>query len=147
VSNTRRATGVPAALTRDGTAVPPSPDVEEHSLAQVIGEAVALHVSRVLAPVLGGVAQLQTMPACVICVQERKQAERAWLTAVANAQRAAEPEPGAPEPPVVLPAVTWVPLGQPGAVLPVCYGHFPDGPQVRATGLVNAAGAPIIARN
>ena len=143
MSNTRHAAGVPAAF---AAKVPPSADVQEKTLAEVIGEAVALHVSTILGPALARVAELQAQPACVICVQARRQAEHDWQVAAANAAAAAEPVP-APVLPEIALAVTWVPLGQPAQVVPVCYPHFPSGPAVRATGLVNAAGQPIVARN
>lgn len=78
--NSRRPTGLPAALARDGVAVPSSPDVEEHSLAQVIGEAVALH----LAPMIARMRPAR--PGCIVCAAKVKVAER-------NARAAAEPVP------------------------------------------------------
>jgi hypothetical protein len=144
VSNTRHAAGVPAAF---APKVPPSADVQEKTLAEVIGESVALHLGQLLGPQLAAIRQLQAMPACVICTQTRKQAEHAYQVALANAGRAAEPVPGAPVLPEIALAVTWVPLGQPPQAVPVCYPHFPDGPQVRAVGLVDAQGNQILARN
>lgn len=142
MSNTRRANGVPAAFSATGQHVPESPDVAEANLANVIGQAVAMHLAQLL-------AQQQAQSACVLCVQNRKQAEQAYQVAVDNAAAAAEPQPPLPPEPPVMPAVTWVPLGQPGQpgnVLPVCYAHFPSGPQVRSTGLVDASGNAILAR-
>lgn len=133
MSNVRRPLPghIPAAFARDGQEVPPSTDVAEANLANVIGEAVALHLANVLGPML---QQMPWHPACVLCVQARKQAEQA------------EGE----EPPGIAQAVTWMPLGQPGQppnVLPVCYGHFQTGPAVRPTGLVAPSGQPIVARS
>ena len=71
---------VPAAFSATGQDVPPSPDVEEHSLAHVIGEAVALH----LAPI---VARMRaSRPGCIVCAVKVKVAER-------NARAAAEELP------------------------------------------------------
>ena len=133
MSNTRRLPGtVPAGLSATGQEVPPSADVAERSLAEVIGQAVALHLAQLLAPLL---QQAQAQPACVLCVQACKVAEQ-------NARQAAE-EFSAPG---IAQAVTWMPVGSPPAAVPLCYGHVPDGPQVRATGLVSPSGAPIVAR-
>jgi hypothetical protein len=71
---------IPAAFSATGEDVPPSPDVEEHSLAQVIGEAVALH----LAPLIARMRPAR--PGCITCAAKVKVAER-------NAKAAAEPLP------------------------------------------------------
>ena len=150
MSNTRRLPGtVPAAFSATGEDIPPSPDVAEHNLAQVIGQAVAVHLGQLLGPLVQHIAQQQAQPACVICVQARKAAEQAHQVAVANAQQAAEPEPEAPELPGIMPAITSMPLGAPGQppqVLPVCYGHFQAGPSVRPAGLVLPDGRPVVAQ-
>lgn len=145
--SSRRATGAPAAFARDGKAVPPSADVAERTLAEVIGETVAIHVAKLLGPVLAQFGQAQHQPGCVICVQERKAAEHAHGLAVANAVQAAEEPPAEAQLPGIMPAITWMPLGQQGHILPVCYGHIEHGPQVRATGPVTPSGQPIIARS
>lgn len=75
-----RPTGLPAALARDGVAVPPSADVAERNLAEVIGETVALH----LAPVIARMRPAR--PGCIVCAAKVKVAER-------NARAAAEPMP------------------------------------------------------
>lgn len=89
VSNTRRATGVPAAPARDGKP-PPSPDVERHDLAEVIGGSVAYHVAQLLGPVLQRLVDVQERYACLMCTARVK---REHAVAVANALAAAEPEP------------------------------------------------------
>lgn len=146
MSNTRHANGrVPAALSATGQEIPPSPDVAEASLADIIGQTVALHLANVLGPML---QQVQAQPACVICVQGHKQAAKAHDVAVANAAQSAEEPPEVQLPPI-MPAVTWMPLtapGQPPQVLPVCYGHFQAGPTVRPTGLVLPDGRPVVAQ-
>lgn len=137
---------VPAAFSRNGQDVPPSPDVAEHTIAQVIGQAVAQYLGELLGPVLAHLANQQPMPACVLCVQARKIAEAEHRVAVANAAAAAEPEPELMLPPVTR-CDTWMPMGQPPVAVPICYGHVPDGPAIRATGLVAPNGSPIIARS
>lgn len=112
MSNTRRATGVPAALARDGVAVPPSADVAERNLAEVIGEAVALHLAPLLRP--------PARPACIVCAAKVKRAEKAHAIALANARAAAEEEPAPPD----LGVTESFTDGNRG---PVCWGCFdPD---------------------
>ena len=143
----------------------------EATLADVIGQAVALHLAQLLPQMLAG---QPWQPACVVCAMVRKQAELAWRAqveaivaeyrvAVENAKAAAEEQPPEPELPAqpALPDVqqssTWVPIllrpdlaPQP---LPVCYDHLPATaeqaglpPQQRETGLVFPDGRPIVAR-
>jgi hypothetical protein len=121
MGNTRRATGaVPAAFARDGVPVPPSPDVAEASLANVIGEAVALHLAQVAGPLLEHIATTQYRPACLVCAVSAKRADRDHQIAVANARTAAEPEPERPDAPVTESFTE-------GARGPVCWAHFdPD---------------------
>ena len=71
---------LPAAFSATGQDVPPSPDVAERSLAEVIGEAVALH----LAPMIARLRPAR--PGCIVCAAKVKVAER-------NARAAAEPLP------------------------------------------------------
>ena len=120
-------------------------DEAEATLAQVIGQHVALNLAQVLPQML---AQLPHQPACVMCVARRKKAEEAAAPVLPGsdaeaAQAAAAALPG------VSNAVTWLPLvtgpGQPPAVLPVCYPDFSMGPDVRPVGLVDPSGSPIMA--
>lgn len=98
MTNTRRATGVPAAFARDGKAVPPSADVAERTLAEVIGESVALHLAKILGPVLVRMAeQQQSRPGCLVCAGRVKRAEKAHKIAIANANAAAEDGPEVPD--------------------------------------------------
>ena len=91
MSNTRRPAGtIPAAFSKTGQDVPPSPDVQQHNLAQVIGQSVAFHVAQLLAPVLQRLVDVQEHYACLTCTAKAK---RELIIAVANAQAAAEPEP------------------------------------------------------
>jgi len=71
---------IPAAFSATGQDVPPSPEVAERTLAEVIGEAVALH----LAPMLNRLRPAR--PGCIVCAAKVKVAER-------NAKAAAEPLP------------------------------------------------------
>ena len=119
--SSRRATGVPAAFARDGKAVPPSPDVAERTLAEVIGEAVGLHMAKLLGPVLACMAEQQSRPACIVCAARAKRAEKAHMVAIANANAAAEDGPEVPD----LGVAESFTEGRRG---PVCWGCFdPDG--------------------
>jgi hypothetical protein len=113
VSNTRHAK-LPAPP-------PPSPDVVEHGIAQVIGQSVAYHVAQLLAPVLQRIADQQEQPGCIACAATAKRAERAWEVDAANAKAAAEPLPDKPDTRVNQ-SITIAPRG------PVCWSCFdPDG--------------------
>jgi hypothetical protein len=155
VSN--HANGVPPGLDRAArrradraAAVPPSPDVAEASLAEVIGKTAALHLAQVLQPALQAIAQAQVQPGCFFCVMAHKQAGHALQVAMLNAQAAAEEPPPEAELPAIQQAMTWMPVeraqGQPPVNVPVCYGHFQAGPNMRPTGLVTADGRPVIAQ-
>lgn len=87
-----------------------SDDVRQAGLADVIGQAVALHVGQIL-------TQMPWQPGCLVCVTEAKRAEHAHQVAVGNAQAAAEPLPDEPEVGVNT-AITIGPAG------PVCWQHF-----------------------
>lgn len=87
-----------------------SDDVREAGLADIIGQAVALHVGQIL-------TQMPWQPGCLVCVTEAKRAEHAHQVAVGNAQAAAEPLPDEPEVGVST-AITIGPAG------PVCWQHF-----------------------
>ena len=94
MGNTRRPHGtIPAAFSATGQDVPPSPDVAAHSLAEVIGGAVAFHVAQLLGPVLQRLVDVQERYACLTCLTNAK---REHTIAVANAKAAAEPEPKVP---------------------------------------------------
>lgn len=123
---------------------------EEPNLAQVIGQAVALHLAQLLPQALHAVFQgMPWQPGCLMCVNLHKQAEQAHRVAVAEAEAAGG---GPPEPalPPVQQAITLAPVqpapGAPPLALPICYDHLAAQPQVRAVGLVDAAGVPIVAR-
>lgn len=100
--------------------IPPSADVAERTLADVIGQGVALHLAEVVGPLLERLATLQLRPACLVCAMKAKRAERDYEIAVANARAAAEPEPEAP-------GVTATESFTEGSRGPVCWAHFdPD---------------------
>lgn len=90
MSNHRPAGTVPAALSRTGQDVPPSPEVQQQALAQVIGQAVAFHVAQLLGPVLQRLVDVQEHYACLVCTTRVK---HELNIAVANAKAAGEPEP------------------------------------------------------
>jgi hypothetical protein len=81
---------IPAAFSKTGQDVPPSPDVAAHGLAEVIGGAVAYNVAQLLGPVLQRLVDVQERYACIVCTAKAK---RELIVAVANAKAAAEPEP------------------------------------------------------
>ena len=81
---------IPAAFSKTGQDVPPSRDVAEASLAQVIGQSVAYELASLLAPVLQRLVDVQERYACLMCTAAAK---RELITAIANAKAAAEPEP------------------------------------------------------
>jgi len=115
---------VPAAFSKTGEDVPPSPDVVEHNLAQVIGQAVAYHVAQLLTPVLQRLVDQQEQPACIVCAARLKRAERAWEIDARNAQAAAEPPPDKPD-------VKITQSFTDGARGPVCWADYDpdiDGP-------------------
>lgn len=89
----------------------------EETLAGLIGQAVAVHLAKMLGPVL---QQLQVQYCCVVCATEAKRGERAHEIAVANATAAAEPLPDVPRIGVSH-AFTIGPDG------PVCWAHFEPG--------------------
>lgn len=100
-------------------AVPPSPEVEHHGLAQVIGQSVAYEIAALLTPVLQRLVDVQERPACLPCAARAK---RQHVIALANARAAAEVDP--PPPPVSQSFTD-------GARGPVCWACFDpqvDGP-------------------
>lgn len=125
MSNPRRPAGtIPAAFSVTGKDVPPSPEVMEANVAGLIGQSVAYHVTRLLAPALQRLVDVQERYACLVCAAKAKHVERDHEIAVANAKAAAEPEPPAPD----------VKVSQSftdGARGPVCWGCYDpdvDGP-------------------
>ncbi len=118
---------LPAALSRTGKDVPPSPEVAAAAMADAIGMAAAMHLAELLEPVFRGLADQQGKLAqswCIVCSAKVKRLERAHEVAVANARAAAEPEPEAPGDQITQ-AVTE------GGRGPVCWGCYDpdiDGP-------------------
>jgi hypothetical protein len=129
---------------------------QEGTLAEVIGETVALRLGEVLAQVLPG---MPWNPGCLFCVLAAKAAARDYEIACMNAAQAGEPPPAPPPEPQIEQAVTWVhvvemvpgPDGQPHAVsgvVPAGWRHVqvPQAPP-RQTGLVTPDGRPVLARS
>lgn len=118
-------------------------DAAENSLAQVIGQAVALHLAQVLPQIM---AQMPWQPACVLCVSEHKNAEAGYLAKLGDTP--VEDRPPFEGPPIAQ-AITLAPFvtsaQSPPVAAPLCYRHLASGPTVRPTGLVDAAGRPMIA--
>lgn len=147
MSNTRQAK-IPAER------VPVSPDVAEHSLAQVIGQAVALHLGELLGQLLPA---MPWQPDCFFCLLGAKKTVRDYQVLLANAQAAGEGVPDPPAAPSVNRAVTQVVVTQlmptPGGMVPssgsvwACWDHLelPQEPP-RQSGLVDVAGRPIATR-
>lgn len=155
MSNTRRLPGhVPAAFSAGGQDVPPSQDVMEHTLADVIGQTVALHLGQMLSQLLPA---MPWQPECFFCLIGAKQLVRDMQVKCANAVAAGEDQPELPPPPQVARAVTQVVVTQlvqtPGGMAPssgsvwACWEHIelPQEPP-RQTGLVGPDGRPVIAR-
>lgn len=106
---------LPAAFSRTGQDVPPSPDVAAQGLAEVVGGTVALHLAQLLGPVLQRLVDVQERPACIVCARKAKS------VAVANARAAAEDEAEAEAMPGISQSFTA------GARGPVCWSCFdPD---------------------
>lgn len=95
---------------------------QETSLAQLIGESVALHLGAMLGEL---VQRVTAQPECFFCITSAAQAVRQYQLAVQNAQQAGEPLPPMPEPPSVNRSVTRVPVIQlaQGPAGPVPVGH------------------------
>lgn len=121
----RRAAGtVPAAFSKTGQDVPPSPDVAEHNLAQLIGQSAAFHLAQLLAPVLDAMGARQQRNACLVCAARLKADAAAYETAVEIAVKAAEPLPDEPSTKVTESFTE-------GARGPVCWADYDpaiDGP-------------------
>lgn len=121
--STRRVKGAtPPVFVRDGKPVPPSPDVAEHNLAQLIGQSAAFHLAQLMEPVLAGIAPRRHM--CIVCAAKLKAEAKAYETALANAVAAAEELPEAPDTRVTESFTA-------GARGPVCWGCYDqrlDGP-------------------
>lgn len=94
MNNPRRPHGtLPAAFSRTGQDVPPSPEVAAKGVAEVIGGTVAYQLAALLGPVIQRLVDVQERYACLTCTARAK---REHVTAVANAKAAAEPDPPAP---------------------------------------------------
>lgn len=109
---------IPAAFSATGRDVPPSPDVAERTLAEVIGETVALH----LAPMVSRMRA--SRPACIVCAAKVKRAEQAWERDAAIRRAAAEPVPNPPD----LGITESFTDGARGPVCWGCYDPETDGP-------------------
>jgi hypothetical protein len=155
VSNTRHAKDAPASKPPlAALPPPPSPDVAQHGLAQVIGQAVALHLAEMLGQLLPA---MPWQPDCFFCLLGAKKTVRDHQVAIANAQAAGEEMPALPDAPSVNRAVTQVVVTQlvptPAGLVPssgsvwACWDHLelPSEPP-RQSGLVDVAGRPIAAR-
>lgn len=123
-------------------------DEAEQGLAQLIGQAVALHLAQLLQHGLPQLLSgLPLQPGCVLCTADAKRAQDAWLAAAQEAMAAAQEAP--PRPAAgIRPSVTVTPVDVGGGQqvpLPVCFGHFQVGPEVRQVGLVDPGGNPILA--
>lgn len=153
MSNTKHTNGqVPAAFAKQ---VPPSADVAEQTLAQVIGESVALHLAQLLPQVMQVMQELPFQPSCFFCVTAAKTMVRAYQVAVKNAEQAGDDVPKPPPAPGVAKGITWVPVTQlvqtpagpvPGtSSVPACWDHVQaQGEAPRPTGLVAPDGRPIV---
>ena len=120
MSKPRPAGTIPAAFSATGQDVPPSPDVQQHNLAQLIGQASAFYMAQLLEPVLAAISARQQRPACIVCAARLKGDAKAYETAVDIAVKAAEPLPEAPDTKVTESFTE----GRRG---PVCWGCFdPD---------------------
>lgn len=134
MSNTRRATGVKPAFAGK---VPPSPDVAERTLAEVIGDAVAVNLAKMMGPMFRALAEAQRRPGCIACAAKVKQAERDYEVAARNAAAAAEPEPDKPD-------VGVTESFTDGSRGPVCWGCYDqrlDGPWTDGTEFTGPFGA------
>lgn len=91
------------------------------NLAQVIGQAVAVHLGGMLGEL---VQRVTAQPECFFCVSRAAATIHAYNVAVTNAQSAGEAVPDAPQPPEVNRSVTRVPCVQmvpgPSGPMPVC---------------------------
>ncbi len=105
--------------TRHVRPVPPAFGGPERSLAEVVGETVALHSAGLLGELLARMPPAR--PECFYCVADARRAVRAYEVACKNATQAGEPVPDAPPPPAVAQAITWVPHGV--ASVPACWEH------------------------
>ena len=124
MSKPRPAGAIPAAFSKTGQDVPPSPDVQEHNLAQLIGQSAAFELAQLLEPLLASISTRQQRNACIVCAARLKAEARDYETAVEIAVKAAE-EPPAPPDTRVTESFTE------GARGPVCWADYDpaiDGP-------------------
>jgi bacterioferritin-associated ferredoxin len=137
---------------QNNTPMPGAVGAAEQTLAQVIGETVALHLAQMLGQLL---PQMPWREDCYFCIVSARQMVRAYQVAVTTAEQAAEPVPDPPAAPQVARAVTHVPITQlvqtpagpvPGTcAVPACWDHVQvqaDGP--KPTGLFAPDGRPIV---
>jgi hypothetical protein len=116
---------VPAAFSATGQDVPPPADLAERTLAEVIGEAVGLHLAKLLGPVLAHLAgQQPSRPGCIVCAARVKRAEKAHKIAIRNANAAAEDGPEVPD----MGVTESFTEGNRGPVCWGCYEPDVDGP-------------------
>jgi hypothetical protein len=131
----------------NNTPMPSGVGAAQEGLANVIGQAVAVHLANVLGQILPQMRPQGT--ACLFCALEAKQALAAYQVACENAQKAAEDIPPPPQPPIQQ-AFTWSPIAAgpnvPPVAVPVCFDHLQAGPPQRAVGLVLPDGRPIVAQ-
>jgi hypothetical protein len=156
LSNARRlpAGAIPAAFSADGQDVPPSTDVAEHNLAQIIGQSVAVHLGELVGPILQQIAGQQRAD-CFFCLMTAKKLVHDHQVAMAIAAAAGEDMPELPAPPQVGRGITQVVVTQlmntPAGVVPSsgsvwsCWDHLevPAEPP-KQTGLVAPDGRPIV---
>jgi hypothetical protein len=120
----RPAGTIPAAFNPTGRDVPPSADVQEHNLAQLIGQASAFYLAQLLEPMLAAFTARQQRAACLVCAARLKAEAREYEKAVDIAVRAAEP---IPEPPDTKVTESFT-EGSRGPVCWGCYDPATDGP-------------------
>lgn len=122
---------------------------EGQSIAQVIGESVALHLGQLLG---------QMVASCYFCLADAQQVITGHSVAIRNAQAAGEPLPDVPAAPVVNRSVTFIPIVQMaqcpagpmpvGCSVPACWDHLPP-PALQSRGPVEVGlfgldGQPLI---
>lgn len=131
----------------NNTPMPSGVGAAQEGLANVIGQAVAVHLAQVLGQILPQLRPQGT--ACLFCAIEAKRVLAAYQVACENAQAAAEDIPQPPQPPIQQ-AFTWSPVASgpnvPPVAAPVCFDHLQAGPGVRPTGLVLPDGRPVVAQ-
>lgn len=161
MSNTRHTPGpdAPRAERRrelNGTPVPPSEDVAQTNLADIIGKSVAAYLGGVLQQLLSQLAQqTQGRGECFFCILAAKKVVHDHQVACQIALQAGEDQPELPPPPAVATGITQLVVNQIVATQngPVvgsgsvwaCWDHIelPQAPP-RQTGLVGPDGTPLL---